>query len=264
MLIGICGKPEDVPAVEGLDYVEPTVADVLCPLADEDAFEARLAELAALPRPVLAANCFIPGDLKTTGPDVRPRQLDAFVRTALNRAARAGVKVIVFGSGGSRRVPEDWDPRTARAQLIEHLGRWGPAAATAGVVIALEPLNKGECNIVNGVDEGAAIVREVGLPGIRLLVDTYHMARDGDDVNAIRRAGDLIVHVHVAENAERGPLGQAGEDMGAYFQALAEVGYDGGISIEARWSDLSAQAAGAVAELRRQWNPHARAGVARR
>jgi len=102
------------------------------------------------------------------------------------------------------------------------------------------------------VDEAAEMVRQIGHPKIRLLADTYHMTTDGDPPEAIRRACELLFHVHCAERDGRGPLGTLGEDQRPYFRALKEVGYDRRVSIEARWSDLDKQLPAAVAELRRQ------------
>jgi len=158
----------------------------------------------------------------------------------------------VFGSGGSRRVPEGFERRQASEQLAGHLARWGPIAAEAGVILVIEPLNKGETNIINTVDEGAELARRVGHPNVRLLADTYHMATDGDPPEAIRRAGELIAHVHCAEAAGRVPVGFGGEDHRPYFRALKDIGYDGRVSIEASFDDLAAQLPAAVAKLRQQ------------
>lgn len=253
MRVGICTSPAALASpIDGLDYIEGTVGELLCPRENEAAFAERLAAAGGAAAPVRAANGFLPGELKTTGPDVDAAAVDTFVHTALGRAQRMGVTVIVFGSGGSRAVPDGWDPARARDQLVEHLRRWGPRAAEAGVTIALEPLNARECNIVTSVDEGAEMVRRADHPNIRLLIDTYHMATDGDPPDAIRRAEGLVVHAHCAEGEGRGPLGTVGEDHRPWFRALKDIGYDGGVSIEATWKDLAAQLPAALAELNRQ------------
>lgn len=260
MRIGVCTninvckgiKRLSVPA-EGMTYVEPAVGDLLCPAAAAAAFEERLAAAQAAGVPTEAANCFFPGDLKTTGPDVDADALDAWVRTTCRRAAAAGVTRIVFGSGGSRRVPDGFDYDRACEQLVASLKRFGPIADDCGVVIVLEPLNSKECNIVTSVAEGAELVRAADHPNIRLLADTYHMARDGEGPDSILRAGELIQHVHCAEGDGRGPLGATGEDQRAVFRALKDIGYDQRISIECRWEDFEAQLPEAIAEVRRQW-----------
>ncbi len=252
MRFGVCAKFDDLGGVAGLDYIEGTVEDLLCPQKDESAFAARLKAIRASAIPVEAACCFLPGSLKSTGPAVDEAALDRFVATAMDRAGRAGVKVVVYGSGGSRQVPEGWAQKDAIEQVVGHLKRWAPLAGRAGVTIVLEPLQSRECNFVNSVDQGAEIVRRVDQPSIRLLADTYHMVSDGEGPDSIRRAGKLLAHVHCAEGKGRGPLGTVGEDHRPYFRALKDIGYDGRISIEAKWGDQRAQLPAALAELRRQ------------
>lgn len=254
MRIGLCISPDGLTdPVEGLEYVEPTIAGLLCPRESDEAFEAILAKARAASVRPEAANCFFPGDLKNTGPDVDAAALDAWVETVCRRAAAVGAEIIVFGSGGSRAVPEGFDRGRAAEQLVDNMKRYGPIAAGHGVTIALEPLNERDCNIVTSVAEGAELVRAADHPNIRLLIDTYHMAVDGDPVDSIGQAESLVAHAHCAEGDGRGPLGAVGEDHRPYFRALQDIGYDGRISLECTWRDFSAQIGPAVVELRKQW-----------
>lgn len=253
MRLGACTSLEKVTAAfDGLDYIESTAADVTCPLNDDAAFGQRLAIIRACPVPVEAINILLPAQMKTTGPDVDQANLDAYMRLVLERAGIAGVKVIVYGAGKSRLVPEGFDHAQAGEQVVGHLARWSEIAARKGIAICLEPLNKAECNIVNTVDEATGLVRRAG-DAARLLVDTYHMAKDNDPPEAIVRARGLIAHAHCAESDGRGPLGTRGEDHRPYFQALKAAGYDGRLSIEANWVDVQRQLPSALAETRLQW-----------
>jgi len=254
MDIGLCtGLGGLTGPMDGLAYIEPTVAGLLCPAQGEGGFAVNRAAAEAEPVPPKAVNCFFPGDLKNTGPDVDPDALDAWVERCCRRSAAVGVETIVFGSGGSRAVPEGFDRDRASEQIVENLRRYGPIAARHGITLVLEPLARRHCNIVTTVDEGAERVRAAGHPNVLLLADTYHMAEDGDPPEAIRRAEGLIAHVHCAEGNGRGPLGATGEDQRPYFRALKDIGYDGRISLECRWDDLPAQLPGGIAELRTQW-----------
>ncbi len=254
MDIGACVPPDAIKTeIDGLSFIEPTVKDLLCPDQDDAEFARRLEVLAGCPYPAPAVNCLFPGNLKTTGPDVDEEAVDTWFTTVAARAKQAGVSVIVYGSGGSRRVPEGFDHDQARGQIIGHLLRLAPVAEANDVVIVLEPLHAAECNIVTSVAEGAEIVSRVEHPHVRLLADTYHMATDAESPDNIRRAGELIVHVHAAEAEGRRPVGTA-EDHRPYFAALKESGYDGAISIEAKWDDRDAELPAAVAGLRRQWD----------
>ena len=253
MRIGVCASPERITAPPaGLSFLEGTVADLLCPRRDEQAFERRLAAAEACPLPVEAANCLLPADLKTTGPEVDTQAVDAHIAIVCRRAKRMGLKILVYGSGDSRRVPEGFDHGEATAQIIGHLKRWGPMAAEAGLSFVLEPLHKAECNIVTTVSEGAAIVRAVGHPNVRLLADTYHMACDQEEPAGIIEAGALLAHAHCAEARGRVPVGLGGEDHRPYFRALKAIGYDGRIAIEAKWEDFEAQLPRAVEALSKQ------------
>ena len=253
MELGICTGPDTFshrPA--GLDFIEANVQKLLAPGAGDDDFAPNLEGARACPVPVRAANCFLPGDLKSTGPHVDPDALDAYVRVAMGRAARVGIDTIVFGSGGSRQVPDGFDRNEAAEQLAGHLRRWGPIAADNGVTIVVEPLQKRDCNIINTVAEGADLVRRVDHPGVRLLADTFHMACDGDPPEAIEAAGALMGHVHCAEKTDRARPGVNDEDLRPYFRALKAAGYAGRVSIEAAWTDMPAEADEALAALARQ------------
>jgi sugar phosphate isomerase/epimerase len=255
MKIGLCEGLEKVCGLPlaGLDYLEPTVGDLLCPQKDEAAFAHRRQVAAALGLPATALNVFIPAQLPTTGPAVNAQAVDSFVATAFRRARVAGVKIIVFGSSGSRKVPEGFDHSAAFEQLVGHLTRWAPMARGQGVTIAVEPLQKRECNIINSLAEGADLVQRVNHPAVRLLADTYHMASDGERPEGIRTFADLLVHAHCADPAGLVPLGFGPADHRPYFRALKDIGYHGGVSIEAhRWEDLPSQLPKAVAALREQ------------
>jgi len=256
MHLGLCTSASaNAPIVAGsaLDYVEENVQSFLAPRdADAAAWQGRLQAARACGKPIRAANCFLPGDLPCVGPKVDRAAIRAWASTAFVRAKQAGIVTIVFGSGGSRRIPEGFDRAEARRQFVDLLRELGPLAAAQGVTLVVEPLNSGECNFITSVDEGAAIVRDAGTPGVRLLADIYHMLKDGEGPDAITRAGDLLKHVHIAEKEKRTAPGVAGDDFAPYLRTLAGIGYDGNLSIESGWQDLASQLPKALVELKRQ------------
>lgn len=236
MEFGVCGDIDMacVAAEASYDFAESRVDALLKPREPEDVFRASLDAFrgAKLPYPVL--NCFLPSDLKITGPDVNQAALESFVGTVMTRAETAGVEVVVLGSGGSRRVPDGFDPAVAHGQIVAFCRMVAPRAHDHGVTVALEPLNKAECNVLNTVSECAAVVNEVAHPGIRLLVDAYHLMRDSDSYESIVTHGSLLAHVHVATVPNR--LAPAAEDcdLSAFFSALAKARYTGRVSIEGK------------------------------
>jgi sugar phosphate isomerase/epimerase len=231
---GICGGPDtaEKAARAGFDYFEMTVGALLMPREDEAAFSTVLEQVRSAGLPCLVVNVFVPADLKITGPTADLNLLQAYVATACRRAEQAGVGVIVFGSGGARRIPEEFDRSAAWRQLVAFCRMLAPIAASHGVTVAVEPLNKNECNVLNTVSECARLVREVGHPAIRLLVDAFHLLKDHDSTVDITANGDLLVHVHVATVPNRLAPGMENCNLTPFFSALTRGSYRGRISIE--------------------------------
>ncbi len=252
--VGVCTSIGNAAAVKnaGADYVEESVQGFLVPDRPDGEFREKAAAAAGSPLPVPACNSFLPASLRSVGPEARPDEIAAYAGAAFRRAREIGITTVVFGSSGSRSVPDGFDRAEARRQFVGLLRRLGPIAAANGVVVAVEPLNRDECNFINTVAEGAAVVREAGHPNIRLLADIYHMLRENEDPDALVEAGPLLRHVHIAEKDRRTPPGVAGDDFRPYLLALRQAGYAGAISIECRWDDLAAQLPAALRALKEQ------------
>ena len=238
---------------------DPLGADIAEPLAalGFDYLELSLRDLAALPEaavadlgarlqraglPCEACNNFFPPGIRLTGPAADLPAALGYARGALARAARLGVMVVVFGSAGARNVPEGFSPEKARAQLRTLLVALGPVAEEHGLTIVIEPLHRGESNILNTVAEGWRMAQEVAHPRVRLLADAYHMRQENQDPAILRQVGP-IAHVHVAQRAERVfPSGDDGT-LAGFFAQLRATGYAQRCSIEAYTRDFSADAA---------------------
>ena len=151
----------------GFDYVEVSVPSFVRPSDPEEAFAESVASYRAGGLPIESANLFLPRELRCTGPDAVPMErLVEYAETVCRRLASAGVPVLVFGSGGARKIPEGWPKEKADGQFVALLSRIGPIAERHGVRIAVEPLARVECNYINTVDEGAALARASGSPAV--------------------------------------------------------------------------------------------------
>lgn len=254
--IGICTNVANGEKMKqfGYSYVEEGVSGFLAPTKPEEEFNKLLEEAAKSPLPVKACNSFIPGNLKSVGPDaVHPKILE-FAETAFRRAQRAGVEIIVFGSGGSRSIPEGFPREKARAQFVDLCKKMSPIAQKYDVTIVLEPLNTTECNFINSVSEGGEIVKDINHPNFMLLADLYHMKMENEGPESIVKYGKLIKHVHIAEKQDRAVPGTFNEDFRPYFDALKKIRYKGKISIEARWKDFDTQIPVAITTIKTQIN----------
>lgn len=144
MKIGLCTSVQqaDIAAKSGFDYVEENVQTLLMAEAADEVFAPILKVAQNAPLPTLAANCFLPGALKCTGPAVDLERIVRYAETAFRRARQVGMRFIVFGSGGSRQVPEGFDHAHARDQFLTCLRRIAPLAEEHDVIIVVEPLHK--------------------------------------------------------------------------------------------------------------------------
>ena len=262
MKIGNTMKPDEVAAFAnaGGDYVEFGVQWFLKPQEGDAAFDDSLRIADECPLPIIAANGFLPGSLRSTGTDFDPQGILAYAAIAFARAQKIGIRHIVFGSGGSRELKDDFPADEATDQFVLLLQQMGPVAAEHQVTVVVEPLRTQECNFINTVAEGAEICRRVDHPNIQLLADVYHMMHNGETAQSIVDAGPLIKHAHLAENENRTCPGIDGTDFVPFFKAFARIGYTGSISIEGRWPDgVEADGPKAVRVMREQM---AAAGVA--
>lgn len=182
-----------------------------------------------------AMNLLFPGDLPLTGPRADPAAVDAYLEKNLPKAAALGVDTLVFGSGGARRVPEGFPREEAFAQLAElcrdHIA---PAVASFGITCCVEPLHRGECNILTTSGECFQLVKAVNHPRFQLLIDLYHFGLEGEDPACLAGYGGQLGHCHIAsvKNGRLIPLPGDGEDYLPFFQALGAIGYRGRLSLE--------------------------------
>ncbi len=238
---GVCTRVDNDSLLNsiGYDYIEEGVRKLLIPSKSDEEFKKILYKAKQCKLKTYACNGFLPGELKSTGPKAVHDQIMEFATTAFRRAKEAGVKVIVFGSGGSRRIPEGFDTQKAKEQFVSLLKQMGPVAKKHKVTIVIEPLRSKECNFINRVDEGLEIVKEVNHPNILLLADFYHMMQENESAESIVKADKYLAHVHIAENRDRATPGYYKEDFTEYFKALKTIGYKGRVSVEARIMDKS-------------------------
>ncbi len=258
MKFGVCASYREVALLQekAFDYLEENVQRFLVPEQSQEHFEQLWQEARAIGMPIEACNSMLPANLPiiaTPRQQVDTVRLERYIKTMLQRAEQVGVRVIVFGSGDVRRCPPNYDYNSALQQIGEHLATWGEWAQQHGVQLALEPLRYKETNILNTITEGGTLVTKHIASCATLLIDTYHMACNGEAATDIVSWVPLISHVHVAEKQERAAPGRYGEDLRPYFRALHAGGYDQRISIECVWQDFAHEANTAIERIKQQW-----------
>lgn len=254
-LFGISASLDVAPQIKaaGGDFLGLSVAGFLNPDSSDEAFTAKLKGLKDCPLPIKTCNSFIRRkDLHCTGPEANHDDVMAYCIKAFERAQRAGVSIITFGSSGSRRLPGGFSRDQAMDQFVALLKRMGPPAADHGVTVVVEPLQKRECNFINNIGDVEESVRRTDHPAIRGAADLYHMVIEGDTPADMAQAADIVHHVEIAEAEGRRMPGTGGQDFRAFFTPIKKLGFSGTILVEGKW-DVSELPVG-FAEMRKQWN----------
>jgi sugar phosphate isomerase/epimerase len=224
----------------GFRLIGTTVGSTISPSLSKEEFLANSKKIQALKCRLYMCNVLFPGTLKIAGPAVEEEKVLDYLQAVLARAREAGVKHLILGSGGARKLPDGYDKEKAIADFAVLCRKMAMAAKAKGITIILENLNSTETNFLNKLSEAAAVVRAVYHPFFRLNADIYHMLKEGESPDEIRKAGKLIVYSEIAEKEGRTLPGVAGEDFRPYLKALKDIRYKGPIIIEGRTNDLKA------------------------
>ena len=120
MKIGFCAGLDRIGdvAAAGFDYIEPPISAMAA--WTEEEFEAKLNAAQKIGLPVYSFNVMFPGDmaLLDAGQDARIRE---YLERAFRRVSLLGGRIAVFGSGRSRKRPENMPYGAAFRRLRESL-----------------------------------------------------------------------------------------------------------------------------------------------
>jgi len=108
----------------------------------------------------------------------------AYLCDLVDFCADLGGRFMVFGSPNQRATTGGLTREQATRHYVEGLANVAPHAAGHGVTILVEALPKGQCDVVQTLDEAASIVREIDSPGVRTMFDT-HNAVDETEPHAV-------------------------------------------------------------------------------
>jgi len=171
-------------------------------------------------------------DVASSDPTVRARGID-FLTNIMKKMDRldsrslAGVTYTYWPNDFS-----DLDKPAIWARGVESVKIMGKSAAELGITMHLEVVNRFETLVLNTAVEAVAFCREVGNPNVNILLDTFHMNIEEDDIcDAIRTAGDLLGYMHIGEGNRKVP-GQGHLPWVDIGKALRDIGYDGAAVME--------------------------------
>jgi D-psicose/D-tagatose/L-ribulose 3-epimerase len=164
--------------------------------------------------------------------DVR-RKTITHLKDCAKAASEAGAKLIagplyspVGYLPGRRRTTDEWK------RAVEGYQSVASTFAAHGVTMAIEPLNRFETYFLNTAADAAELCDQVNHPSIGILFDTFHANIEEKNIaDGYRTVARHLKHVHTCEN-DRGIPGTGHVEWKSVFEALAEIKYDGWLTIE--------------------------------
>ena len=186
---------------------------------------------------------FFAGEL--TGPDcgvlsipARRSEFADNIDVTVGIGDRLGVRAFnaLFGNRVDASTPAEQDELG-----VEQLAAAAHAADRIGATVLLEPVSgpkpyplRTAADVVAILDRVRAVGQGNGGPrNVGLLCDLFHLANNGDDLDAaIAAYADQIAHVQIADHPGRGEPGTGTLDLGRYLSLLEHHGYSGYVGLE--------------------------------
>jgi hydroxypyruvate isomerase len=174
------------------------------------------------------------GDRGLTSWPARSREFQDNIDVVTGIGERLGCKAFnaLYGNRIDGESPEKQDAIGA-----ENLATAAAAVARIGGTVLLEPVSGApKYPLLTAADALRVISRvreESGAENIKLLADFYHLAVNGDDVDAVieQHAKDFG-HIQIADNPGRGAPGTGQLPLGEWIARSRELGYEGYIGLE--------------------------------
>jgi D-psicose/D-tagatose/L-ribulose 3-epimerase len=188
---------------------------------------------------VLAARVNLQRNLSSAETEAYRAGID-YLKYAADCAAALGAKIVggpltgnplVFAGRPPQPVAED--ERLARKErCVNGLKEAGDYAQKAGILLAVEPLNRFESDVLCTTQQAMELLDAVDHPAVQLMLDTFHMHMEEASIaEAIRLGGKRVVHFQANEN-HRGFPGTGATDWVDVCRALHEISYSGPVSLE--------------------------------
>ncbi|MFH0915779.1 MAG: sugar phosphate isomerase/epimerase family protein [bacterium] len=145
-------------------------------------------------------------------------------------AGEFGAPVIIGLLRGERLV--DGDAGKTTSLFVQSMQEVAEHAATWGIDIFLEAINRYETPLFNTAEQTVEVVKRIDRPNVKVLLDVFHMNIEEVSIgDAIRATGDLLGHFHIVDSNRRAP-GMGHVAYGDIAAALREIGYNGWLSGE--------------------------------
>lgn len=162
-----------------------------------------------------------------------PDKAEAFLNRVFPLCSEIGspaISGVIYGTLGtiSGHPPQEEELET----IAKTLKRVAKSAASAGLSLGVEPVNRYETYLINLTDQGLEMLGRIDEPNVFLHLDTYHMnIEEKGFYEPIKRAGKHLKYIHLSES-DRGTPGTGNVRWDDIFRGLKDISYEGELVME--------------------------------
>ena len=172
-------------------------------------------------------------NISSADPAVVKRAMDFF---AMILPKLQSLDIHILGGGLYSYWPLDptlpMDKEKDLERAVRNMKPFAKMAEDNGVVLGMEVLNRYEGYMMNTCAEGLDFIRRVDSPSCKVMLDTFHMNIEEDNMAAaIRLAGKDLCHLHLGEQNRQVP-GKGSMPWQEIGQALRDINYQGAAVME--------------------------------
>lgn len=165
-------------------------------------------------------------NLSSADPQIQENAIQFFTET-LHKLKKMDIKS--FGGGLYSYWPVDYskpiDKEGDFERSVTNMKKIAKVAEECDIVLGMEVLNRFEGYLLNTCDEAVKYVDAVGSKNVQIMLDTFHMSIEEDNIAAaIRKAGDKLCHLHLGERNRKVP-GKGTMPWDEIGQALRDINY---------------------------------------
>jgi D-psicose/D-tagatose/L-ribulose 3-epimerase len=174
-----------------------------------------------------------------------------YMRSLIDWSSEVGARIIggpLYSALGKSRSLPAAERKMEFDRSADSLKEIGDYAAKKNLVVAIEPINRFEIDMINTADQAIKMCDQVNSPGIRMMLDTFHMNIEEKNIgDAIRSAKKYLVHLHTCSN-DRGTPGEGHIPWKEVRKALRDIKFNG-------FGVIESFAPGQIAAFANIWRP---------
>ncbi|WP_144550469.1 sugar phosphate isomerase/epimerase [Bacillus sp. X1(2014)] len=175
--------------------------------------------------------CMYPINLAAKEPAIRERSI-AYFKKSIEAAIELEAPMVLVTAGWGYRNEGRQEALNRTQDSLEQLSSY---AEKQGIILALEPLQKIESNLITTLPELKEMLGTVSSPHLKGMVDTIPLAVEGEELASyFEQLQDDFVHIHFIDGNPSGHLawGDGSLPLEKYMKTLGDYNYNRALTLE--------------------------------